>query len=267
MREYFRFLDDPRHFQIITLSSLLGLLLFWSDFAPSLFVFVLTVVSACLTQFAFVRFYKVKNLDFKSPLITSLSLTLLLKASALWIFPLAAFCAMASKFLVRFDAKHLFNPANFAIVSFLLLFPDMVWVSPGQWGSAIWLGFALVCLAVLVLSRARRADISLFFLGAWASLIFGRALWLGDPLDIPVHNMQSGALLIFAFFMISDPKTTPDSRVGRLIFAVMSAMIGFGLQYGFQVREGIFYGLFLTCLFTPFVDRFFKAQRYQWGTA
>lgn len=265
MSNYLFLLKDARHFQIITLSSLLLLLAFWSDFAPRPEVFILTASSALIFQYGFTRWFKLPHFDFRSSLITSLSLTLLFKSASVFLFPAAAFLAIASKFTLRFQGKHLFNPANFAIVAGLLLFPDFVWISPGQWGSTAWLGFALICLAVMVLSNARRGDMALFFLGSWAALTFGRALWLGDPLSIPLHNMQSGALLIFAFFMISDPKTTPDHRLGRLAFAAVTAIIGFSLQYGLQVREGIFYALFITCFCTPFLDLLLKDTRYQWG--
>lgn len=256
--------SDARHFQIMTLSSLLLILLFWSDFAPKLEVIALTLSSTLFTQFLFLKYFKIPSIDFRSPLITSLSLCLLFKTNLIWVYPLAGAVAMATKFLIRWDNKHIFNPANAAIVIGLILLPSHVWVSPGQWGSAVWLGFALVSLASIVLNKAGRADIALFFLGSWFFLIFARALWLGDPLAIPLHNAQSGALLIFAFFMISDPMTTPDSRLGRFIFAFTVACVAYIFQYVFQSREAIFYALFLVCFTTPLIDYFLKDQRYSW---
>jgi len=54
-----------------------------------------------------------------------------------------------------------------------------------------------------------RSDVSCAFIVSYAALLFGRAYWLGDPWSIPLKQLQSGALLLFTFFMISDPKTTP----------------------------------------------------------
>ncbi len=281
---------DARHLQIATLSSLLLFLLFFHDFAPDIKVVFMTVLSALIAQIFFCwvfifnhrdaeaqSFYLKKlrvsvplwliKTDFRSPFITSLSLCLLLKANALWVFPLAALAAIGSKFLIRHKDKHIFNPANFAIVAGLIVFPDLVWVSPGQWGADIWLGFALAAAAVLVLSTARRGDMALLFLGFWGALLLGRALWLGDPLEIPLHQFQSGALLIFAFFMISDPKTTPDHLLGRVMFAAATALLAFTLQFEFQVREALFYALFATCVSVPFIDSVLKAKTYQWGNA
>lgn len=258
---------DPRHFQIMTLSSLLLILLFWSDFAPKIEVIALILGATLITQFLFFKFLKIPSNDYRSPLITSLSLALLFKSNIIWLYPLVGVMAMASKFLIRVNGKHIFNPANGAIVLALLVLPTHSWVSPGQWGNEIWVGFALICFAYLVLNKAGRADTAIFFLGSWIALLMARALWLGDPLSIPIHNLQSGALLIFAFFMISDPMTTPSSRIARFIFAVIVAVLAYVLQYVFQIREAIFYALFFVCMVTPILDLIFKTQAYQWREA
>ena len=255
---------DPRHFQILTLSSLLLFLTLWSDFSPELHVMAMIVVAALGTQYLCFKFFKIPSTDYRSPLITSLSLALLFKTNLIWLYPLIAVVAIGSKFFIRINNKHIFNPANGAIVLGLLLLPDHVWVSPGQWGNTVWLGFALICFAALVLSKAGRVDMALFFLGSWMFLLLARALWLGDPLSIPLHNMQSGALLIFAFFMISDPMTTPNHRWGRFIFAFAVALVAYMFQYVFQIREAIFYALFIICMTTPMIDLFLKDGFYQW---
>jgi Na+-translocating ferredoxin:NAD+ oxidoreductase RnfD subunit len=63
----------------------------------------------------------------------------------------------------------------------------------------------------MVIHRAMRSDVSYAFILTFAAILFARALWLGDPWTIPLKQLQSRALLLFTFFMISDPKTTPDS--------------------------------------------------------
>ena len=73
----------------------------------------------------------------------------------------------------------------------------------------------MACVGWLVVNRAARSDVTYAFIVFYCALIFGRSLWLGEPLTIPLHRLESGALLLFTFFMISDPKTTPDSRAGR----------------------------------------------------
>ena len=55
---------------------------------------------------------------------------------------IGAVIAVSSKFLVRWNDKHVFNPTNFAIVVMMLASPR-VWVSSGQWGSAAFIGFCI----------------------------------------------------------------------------------------------------------------------------
>src|SRR4051812_25237819 len=144
-----------------------------------------------------------------------------------------------------------------------------VWISPGQWGTSLWLVALVAFLAILVLQRARRGDIALFFLASYAALLLARALWLGDPLAIPLHQLQSGSLLIFAFFMISDPKTSPDSRLGRFLFAAAVALAGYGLAFSMQMRPALIALIALSPL-VCLIDRLVPAQRFSWagpGTA
>lgn len=259
---------DPRHFQIFSLTTLFFALLFWSDFAPDPLVAITTLFSCLLAQYGFsLLFLKRGQIEYRSAIISTLSLTLLLKAASLWLFPIAALIAIGSKFLIRINDKHIFNPANIAIVTLLLLTPEMVWISPGQWGREIWLGFLIIGLGALVLSSFKKADTTFFFLASYWALLTARALIIGDPFSIVLNQMQQGAMLIFAIFMISDPKTTPDHQWGRFIFAFAVASLGYLMQFNYQIREGIFYALPLICLITPLLDLVFKDKRFFWRTS
>ena len=198
-----------------------------------------------------------------SALITSLSLTLLLRTNSVALAALAAAIAIGSKFLVRFNGKHVFNPANVALVV-LMLASDRAWVSTGQWGSAALGAFALVCLGFIVLTRAKRAETTLSFLGAYAALLLGRALWLGDPLTIPLHQLQNGALLIFAFFMISDPMTTPNRASGRVLYGALVAALAVVIQYGYYEPNGPILALVLLAPIVPAIDALLGGCRYRW---
>ena len=85
-----------------------------------------------------------------SALITSLGLSLLLRADHYSTIVLASIAAIVSKFLLRVYDKHIFNPANFGIITVLLLTPD-AWVSPGQWGEESWYALLFVSAGGLVL--------------------------------------------------------------------------------------------------------------------
>lgn len=254
---------DPRIFQILSLGTFVAAQMIWFDFAPELAVLALNMGAALATQCIACRILKLP-FDYKSPLITSLSLTVLLKAAALWVYPLAAALAIASKFTLR-GGGHIFNPANFAIVALLLILPDYVWVAPGQWGASMLTALMIIGFGLSVLTHVKgRFDMGFLFLGIWVMLTFGRALWLGDPLSIPLHQLQNGALLIFSFFMISDPKTIPAHLKGRVVFALCVAVIAFTLTHVFQVREALFYALAAVCLLRPIMDKIWQASAYHW---
>jgi Na+-translocating ferredoxin:NAD+ oxidoreductase RnfD subunit len=115
-----------------------------------------------------------------------------------------------------------------------------------------------------VLGAARRSDIAIFFLGSHAALLLARALWLGDPLAIPLHQLQSGSLLIFTFFMISDPRTSPDSRLGRFIFAASVALAAHYMAFFMQMRPALYVALIALSPLTLLIDRILPAQRFAW---
>lgn len=256
-------LRDPRHYQISILSSLILIGLFAYSFHLPWWHVVGCVGATLSTQALADRFIARRPFDPRSPLISALSLTILLRTGSVSLSILAGIIAVGSKYILRWRGKHIFNPANFGLVVVSLLF-SAAWISPGQWGSAPIFAVLLLGLGGVVTGKAKRWDVSLALLGSYASLIFGRALWLGDPLSIPVHQLQSGALLIFAFFMISDPKTTPDARIGRLIFAALVAVIGFSIQFGLHNSAGIILALILCAPLVPLIDLVFKGERYAW---
>src|SRR5262245_42931513 len=254
--------SDARHFQILALASLLAINFAWLDFSARPLNSALAIVSCLLTQAACAR-WTGAPFDLRSPLITGLSLSLLLRTDEAWLHALAGVLAIGSKFVLRIDGKHIWNPAGFAIVV-LLFGSNGVWISPGQWGSAVWFAALLAFFAILVLHAARRSDIALFFIASHAALLLARALWLGDPLEIPLHQLQSGSLLIFTFFMISDPKTSPDSRLGRFLFAFAVAATGHYLAFFMQMRPALYIALFALSPVILLIDRLMPAQRFQW---
>ena len=257
-------LQDPRYYQIAVLGTLVAYGILALDFGIRLENAVVIVVTSLLVQFAGTRAARLARFDPLSPLITSLSLTLLLRTDLVSVAAIAALIAISSKFLVRIRGKHVFNPANIAIVT-LIASTDHAWISSGQWGSAAIGAFALACLGFIVLTRAKRAETTIGFLGFYALLLFGRALWLGDPLAIPVHQLQNGALLVFAFFMISDPKTTPDTPVGRIFYSMLVAGAAFAIQFGLYQPLAPILALVATAPLVPVIDYLFRGTAYSWA--
>lgn len=259
---------DPRHYQIAALGALLTFGVTTRAFEISPLQIAAIFATALSVQFLG-SFMSAMRFEPRSALITSLSLSLLLRADDLTPLMIAAAIGVGSKFTMRLYGKHIFNPANIGIVTLLLLsqsaLPGAAWTPSGQWGNAIWLAALIAGAGMVVTYRASRIDVPLIFLGAYAALIIARALWLGDPLAIPLMRLQNGALILFAFFMISDPKTTPDGAVARAVFAAGAALIAYVLAYHFYISDGIFYALAAMCVLRPVIERFDPAPHYRWG--
>jgi Na+-transporting NADH:ubiquinone oxidoreductase subunit NqrB len=259
-REFFA---DARHYQIAALATLVIINIGWIDFGAQPFNCALAIGSALATQAFCARWFGLPSIDLRSPLITGLSLSLLLRADDPLLHALAGVIAIGSKFAFRIDCKHIWNPAGFAIVV-LLFASESVWISPGAWGTALWLSTLLTFFAILVLHASRRSDIALFFLGCHIALLFARAWWLGDPLAIPLHQLQSGSLLIFAFFMISDPRTSPDSLLGRFLFAAGVALLAHYMAFFMQMRPALYVSLIALSPLIILIDKLLPAPRFAW---
>ena len=253
---------DARWWQIVSLALLLtwGVTMLAFDVTPGRIAAI--VVAALGTQWVASRVTGAR-FEWKSAMISALSVCLLLRSNSLTLLMLAAAAAVASKFLIRWNGKHIFNPTNGAIVLMMLL-TDRVWVSPGQWGSATFFAFLVVCAGGLVVHRSARSDVTLAFLAFWAAILVGRSLALGDPMAVPLHRLENGALLIFAFFMISDPKTTPDSRVGRILFAALVAAGAWYVQFRLFRTNGLLWSLAAASPLVPLIDRVLPGIRFDW---
>jgi enediyne biosynthesis protein E5 len=255
---------DPRWFQIATLA---GLLLYgwgWLGFDITAPRIVLTLGSVVVMQALATWQWHLPAFDPKSALISGLSLCLLLRTNSDGLVILAAAIAIFGKFIVRWRGKHVFNPTNIALAVLLLGGDGCVWLSAGQWGSFAFFAFLMLCAGNLVVWRAARSDVAIAFLLCHAALLFGRSAWLGEPMTIPLHRLESGALLLFAFFMISDPKTTPDSRAGRILFALLVSLGAYYVQFKLFRQNGLVLSLAACSVLVPFIDWVLAGHRYAW---
>ncbi|NJO45359.1 MAG: Na+-transporting NADH:ubiquinone oxidoreductase, subunit NqrB [Oscillatoriales cyanobacterium RM2_1_1] len=199
----------------------------------------------------------------RSALITALGLGLLLRANSPTTMILAGVCAIASKFLFRHQGKHWFNPANFGIIMALTFTPD-AWVSPGQWGTDWWYLLLFLGAGGLVLRQVGRWDTSVIFLATYGGLEAIRSAWLGWSWDVYGHQLMSGSLLLFALFMLTDPRSIPDAPQGRGIWAMGLAGLTLILQHQFFLPTALFWALFCLSPLTLLLDQIWSAPRFVW---
>ncbi|MBD2292983.1 RnfABCDGE type electron transport complex subunit D [Anabaena sphaerica FACHB-251] len=255
---------DIRDYQILFLSLFLILGIGTRDWTlrPEL---ILIAIATCLVTQSILSLVITKeaNINLRSPLITSLGLSLLLRADHGTTMVLAAATAIGSKFVFQTGDKHFFNPANFGIISALALTPD-AWVSPGQWGEEWWYGLLFAGTGGMILQRVGRWDTTAAFLGAYSLLEAVRNIWLGWTWDVYLHRLMSGSLILFALFMVTDPRSIPNSPIGRIVWAVCIAIVTFILRNYFFLSTAVFWALFALAPLTILIDNLWFAPRFAW---
>jgi Na+-transporting NADH:ubiquinone oxidoreductase subunit NqrB len=256
-------LRDARLFQIAFLATLLTIGVLVRDFALLPAQMALAFGAGIATQKLWIRALGIPHRGILSAVITCFGLSILLRADSLWVHPLAAALAISAKFLIRFHGKHLYNPANLGVILAISLFPG-AWVSPGQWGQDVALAVWFVVLGGVVVNRAQRSDIAWIFLAAYLGLVALRVAALGQPSTIFLHQLSNGGLLLFAFFMISDPMTIPNRKGARVAYAIVVAIVAFLWHFALFKPNGLVWALFFCTPLVPIIDRMWPGEKFEW---
>jgi Na+-transporting NADH:ubiquinone oxidoreductase subunit NqrB len=267
-----RLFKDARYFQIIFQSIFLSYGIFFLHWRNDNWLYATYFITSLAVQFVCEYFLGRKTIPFfqrlkngiPSVLISSFGLSLLLKTNFFWVAVFAAAVSILSKYILRINGKHIFNPSALGIVVALLA-TGKAWISPGQCGSGAVIVFAVLCFGFIVTTRVQKLDVSIAFLGTFAGLIFIRQIiYLGWPMDHFIQSVSTGSLLLFSFFMITDPKTIPNHTVVRIIWCIAIAAVAFYLT-AFKFMNGApIFVLILAQPLVPVLDRFFKAKRFEW---
>jgi Na+-translocating ferredoxin:NAD+ oxidoreductase RnfD subunit len=185
-----------------------------------------------------------------SAIISGLGLAVLLTApGADLIMFITAWLTITSKYLVTYRGRHIFNPTNFSMVVILLLSGGSASVAPSyQWGGYWQVTASVIVLGLILVHRADRLPLVLAFWLAFAVSAAIRARMTHVPIEITLGAAASGgAFMLFSFFMITDPRTSPSSRGGMMLYG---AGIG-AIDFFFQLQTAVFsffYALFVVCM-------------------
>ncbi|PWW03243.1 NQR2/RnfD/RnfE family subunit of NADH-ubiquinone oxidoreductase [Paenibacillus cellulosilyticus] len=250
---------DPRYLVLLFLISfvlagqlLLGFFQQWD----SLFVSVGTSVTA---ELVLVRLLRGRWTPPLSALITGLGISLLLSSYLLWPYVLASLLAIIIKHAVRLRGKHVFNPNNVAMCMMLYFLPQYAVSTPKQWTNGYEvMAFILLLGAIAAYSAGRLDTVLAFILGfAWFALI--RCYVFDEPLLYAFGPMLGASFQLFSFFMITDPQTTPPTRMARVVFAFCIAGLDAWLRIQ-EITNSTFYSAFLVALLIGLPYRVYKGR-------
>ena len=200
----------------------LSLLALWemiqSGFLPTL-PHLLVAVGVAVLLDAVIHYLKKRKLILPlSAVITGLLVgSILTPDGRRWVVALAAAVAIASKHLIRFRGRHLFNPAVFGLLIVSLFFSaPLVW-----WGSGnTW---AVLIFGLIIAARFKRFHLLLAYAVPFALLMSIYALKNGYPVWAHIMFLN----FYFMVFMVVEPKTSPLRRKGRIIYGATTAVLTF----------------------------------------
>jgi ASPIC and UnbV/FG-GAP-like repeat len=191
-----------------------------------------------------------------------------------WIFAGTAAVALLSKYVIKLRGRHVFNPSNFGLVLvFLLIGPERADPLDLWWGPmTAWMALALTIIVVgglAILSRLRLLEIAV---GFWIAFAVGIGVLAASGHEMtarwhlgPIAGWEfwrvlvfSPEILVFLFFMITDPKTIPEGRAGRRAYAVGIGLLAVLLiapqTTEFATKVAVLGALAIVCALRPVVE-------------
>jgi hypothetical protein len=183
--------------------------------------------------------------------ITALAVAMLIYANdRIWPVVFGTVVAMASKTLLRapFEdgSRHFLNPSNFGISVVLLVF---TWVSVAPpyhftenlYGVGDWIlpGIIFASGTFVNARFTGRLPLIASWLGGFFLQALIRSMIFGTPLVAGLLPMTGLAFILYTFYMITDPATTPEKPSSQVAFGASVAAV-----YGFLMMAHIVFGLF-----------------------
>jgi Na+-translocating ferredoxin:NAD+ oxidoreductase RnfD subunit len=181
-------------------------------------------------------------------LLTGLIVAMVLSPTAPWYAAaVASAVGVLAKYVVRTRSANVFNPAALGIVVVHYGFgAGQSWW--GALGDVTPLAVALlVATGVFITDRVNKLPLVLAFLGEYF-LIFTAAAFLRDPARVAeiFRPPDVQAVLFFAFFILTDPPTSPvrygEQMIAAPIVAVSSAAVFEGLGAAHYLLAGVLVG-------------------------
>lgn len=198
-----------------------------------------------------------------------------------YVFAAIAGLSLLTKYVIRYRGSHIFNPSNVGlVVAFLLLGSTRIEPLDFWWAPLnVWMILAYVVIIGGGLLITRRLHLLLLAGTYWVALAAGLGLlaasghcmtarWAFAPVcgvDFWRVLITSPEVMIFLFFMITDPRTAPAGRVARVAFGILVAIATTLLiapqTNEFGAKVGLLSGLVVMCAARPLIDRSMPAPR------
>jgi hypothetical protein len=179
-----------------------------------------------------------------SAYISGISAGILVRSPFVWPYVLTSLISITSKYVLRFRGRHLWNPTNFGVSAVVFLAPATVAVLSIQWGNVVAPMAVIWILGTVITWRVGRLHISATYVASFLLFSLVRAAMTGTPWLATVAPITGPMYQLFTFFMVTDPKTTVQSRWGQCLVVFVVAFVEMLLRLQ-EVVYAPFYALFI----------------------
>ena len=227
---------------LVTIVLLVGQLAF--GFLESWGRTALAIATAIGVELLLARLFTGKWPHLASSYISGISVGMLVRSPAIWPYALCSAISITSKYVLRVDGRHIWNPSNFGIVAMLVLASDSVAGLSVQWGNALLPMIVVWCFGSVIIHALGRFHITLTYVASFIALAVLRSLATGHPFLSEVAPITGPMYQLYIFFMITDPKTTVRSFRGQCLVAFLIAVAEAILRL-LQFVHAPYYALFI----------------------
>lgn len=242
---------DPRFISVTLLSGLAFYALLTPAFGRNPAQLAASLLSWVVADALLLIFYQKVLLVPLSALVPALAAFVLVDSPHAWPYAAVGAAAILSKHFLRVDGRHVFNPLNFGLVTGLLFFGGSVAFGIARFGDSPWLFAWTVGLGALVTWRSGRLDIALAYGATFLAGAAARSFLSGGRFLTAASPATNIVFYLYAFHMMTDPKTTPDTRSRRITFGVLVGLVDAALRWNGVVNAPL-YALFVVLGLLPF---------------
>ena len=218
------------------------------------------IITSILGEMAMSLFVSGRLPHFASAYITGISVGILLRTPLVWPYIMCSLLSITSKYALRVKGRHLWNPSNLGVSILLFVVPEYVAPLSQQLGNEIYVLLIIGAFGMLILYTLGRLHITLTYIISFLLLSFVRVgvrrddwmvvrsvftdetafnLWIYE-----VALLTAPAYLLFMFFMITDPKTTPLTKPRQIVVTIVVAIVETLLRLGREIHAP-YYALFI----------------------
>ena len=204
----------------------------------------LAIATAIAVELVLGRLFSGKWPHLASAYISGISVGMLVRSPEMWPYALCSAISITSKYVIRVDGRHLWNPSNLGVVAMLVLAADKVAGLSVQWGNNLLPMVVVWAFGTVIINALGRFHITLTYVVSFIAFSVLRAAVTGHPWLAEVAPITGPMYQLYIFFMITDPKTTVRPKWAQCLVAFLVAALEAVLRL-FQFVHAPYYALFV----------------------